>query len=1410
MKLLKGLNQDVAHVDQPAGTYRRARNMILDDLAGALANERAPQLLAALDGTDERFTSMEICGQFKVPGDRIIFAIAFRYSTEYSVYDANKAEQVLEMLPDGTFREIATGPQGTFGFAGNDPFQGVGYVNGAGDLVLVYTDGFNKPQYITFRESDDTFQGPYLVFPEALFPMARPVFDGANDTEGDILAGNYSFMIAYEVQDATDNLTQYGPTIGAFQIGAENTDENKRFRGAAKMKFYGLDTNYNYARVYAIRDWQGTETVIYADRFAVQSEDMEWTFTGQEVTNTTSLSADALLIPRVSYTSAQTVAVSDDRMLLANLGTDDISYEEGQTIANNLSVHWTTDGEGLYATRWDLVRKETTYDVLTQGILNTTLGRITDYTSLDWSASASNRNGTDNAQNPAGGQNQPDDWGGLLGGFMPGEVYALYIAFLKKDGTWTQAYHIPGGGDDGDFSSTAREDVATVALENVNIAYPTSGNTHNLHVSGRPGYTVNEADEYSGEQLWVDEGLNDTGVRHHLMPTPKQMWESVNTGYGGESSMNVSGYSHEWCNQTLSLYFDNVVIPESVADKIQGFKFFYAKPQTAAERRIKAYAPTWRWTHDNDADFQKLLRIYDPYLLQTKPQAASWKVEEVYKQMSYLEQGGHTMETQDSTDYAYLPNNVIYGEFDNENREACLALKMTSKIDHTTDWDAGYPGYFGGLQSTFLHNGSAYYGSVGWHCQPAFDQLNYSYTVNDSLGGTSINSPNFASSFGCFRGRDIYSQNQGWGYEDMPDKSAANYGAVYQDGETPGAAGTYYKADAIDAGDATGNLPQASYLGWGGPMGSMSCIYKDEASYHTDYANRPLAATHDLVRVDGADTYASNQPVRGGDTWIVPVVVEFMYANSGLESVVGVGTAIDEASVREANDTDYFDYVQKCSYFTWSHIQPSKNDLADQIDWNDMAQDWGIATGLTPFNGEFLNNYNFGAHWAELNEKKSAFPAVEGRLETSSYPNRIIRSNKQNYDSTKIAWTQFPPADYYDNALGKQGIQNIEDYQGDIIIHHGDAIFKTRSKFNFDTTGVSVFVGTGDIFQAPPQELFVDAAGYAGISHWSHSLMSRAGYTWVDVKAGRIYNLTNGLEELSANGLRNYMRDEFVTNEGLMDDGSSIFEKQGGGFTIGFDPENDRLMFTKRYTTGVGGAEGGISYSTDGETLSYSLRNKCWVSNHTYWPVQYFQTYNKLFMWNEVDNGGYFTGASTTDRGGIFSINTAAPGTNYNADGTVNETPDTSFVDAVFNMGGAMSKVWQNFNWVTRNDEGEAGNHDRTITFDRARVYNDDQISFWSDFDLTTLTTTTSNFRLTDNRWQWNEFRDDSLATGTGWFTNTGDFRDNGTIMDATKQWYERQRFVSEFLVMRLETLNSTGNRLYLLDVGATARKARR
>lgn len=1400
MKLTGGLNTDVAHVDQPANTYRRARNMILDDLAGALANENAPLYHPAPIGpSNDVLENMEVCGQFKVPGDRVIYGIKAREVTGDNYYDASLEEQIIEFLPDGsTPTMLASGPAGTFGFDATTPFQGVGYVNGADDLVLVWTDGVTRPKYITYDTSTSTASEVFLVFPEANFPMARPMRTGANDTTGNILAGNYTFMLAYEVQSGTDNLTQYGPTMGAFQIGAEATDELKRFRGAAKMKFYGLDTNYEYARVYAVRQFNGTEYVYYADRFAITSDEMEWAYYGSDLGNAPA--ADALFIPRATYVTAETLGVSDDRLFMANLSTDNLTFEEGQAVANNITVKWTTDQEGLYADRWDLLRGAS-YDPFQTAFLNALELRLVDYTSLDWSVCMPNRNGEDNAQSAEGGQNQPDDWGGMLGGFMPGEVYALYIAFLRKDGTWSEAYHIPGGGDAGDFTDTSYLDTATVVAEDINLNKEYPANPWDLHVSGRCGYVENQSEEYDNTAIWAANGLDNLAVRHHLMPTAKQLWESTQTGYGGNSDLNIGEFENEWCNQTLGLWVENVEIDANLASKIQGYKIFYAKAETLDERRVKAYVPTWRWTHDNDADFNRLLRIYDPHLMSSKPQVIGWSIEEVYKQMSYQELRGHTMEDGTLDNYAYLPANVIYGQFDNENRESCLAVLVNQDIDHNTDWDAGYPGYFAGVQDTALFEYHPKFGMYGWHVQAVEDAANLTYPLGtDSL---SIVNPNFTSALGGYHSKDAYNaiSHPSFDWTERPDKSDTSYGASYERTSRGGTGSqTWYRADAEGAGDANGDLSTQAYVGWGGAMGSMSLIYADADDYFVDYAGQRLVATHDLVKVDGADTYSSNQVVRGGDTWITPVVVEFMAPDVGFEYTGFAQTY----PLRESNDTIDYDFLGKVSYFTWSHIQPSKNDLNGTFTWQDFADDWGISTGLTPFNGETLNHYNIGEHWTILDENKSAFGARENVLRATNFPNRIIRSNKQNYESTKVAWTQFTPGDYYDNALGKESIRNIEDFQGDLIIHHGNAIFKTRSKFNLDPSGANVFIGTGDIFQAPPKELFIDAAGYAGLTHWSDTLFCRAGYIWVDRLGRRIFRLNQGLEEISAKGMLEYIRDEFtdlptagMTN--LSADGvPTAFSTYEGGFVIGYDPQFERLLFTKRYALST---TLGLTVKA-GTTLSYSLRNNCWASFHDYAPYQYFQTYNNLYFLDEIEWEGVVPTDRSFNKMGMFEVNGTNPGRRYDIDGNLTD-PAPSFVDVTFNMGGPIAKVWSNFNWVTRSGEGEGsrGHEQHNVTFDRARLYNDTQLSQYS-----------SAFRRSDNRWNWNEFKDDALETPLlPWFRddNLG-FNDDANILDLTKEWYERGKFISDYATIRLETLNTEGYKLYLTDVGASARKAYR
>lgn len=1419
MKLLKGLNTDTAHVDQPGSTYRRARNMILDDLAGALSVEKGTAPISYFDndfgGQRSGFKDYAVLGKFKVPGDRIIMALKRRFDDASDT----QAETIVEVTPisqqfggGNTLTRSAFGAPGTFGWDLDHPLQGVGYINAAGETILAWTDGNDKPKWLNLS-AWTTGDEPNLVFPEAKFPMARPISFSAVQQDGEILGGTWSFMLAYEVVDGTNNITQYGPAIGSFRIGNVSTDENAKYKTAIGMKFYGLDTRYNYVRIYGVRNYNGTESVHYCDRIRISGDFAEWEYLGQAEDEINVPATDELYIPRASYTSAETLAVSDDRLFLANLTTDAISETEGRTVANQIHMKWTIDQSGRHAAHYDQTQ-------LGQGstsrVQNITNGYYVDATPKR--TSSENNANFRQSQTKLAGMHAHDNYG-LLGGFMPDNVYAFYISFLMKDGTWSSAFHIPGGGDNGTFNTGAVSSLCGEVRETKDIGK--NGIAYNMRISGSLGHVTNANENYPADYTEGIQGgtLASNLVRHHLMPTPLQIQRAALFSEGGFDDLNGGyadgSYPKEWANQHLSVFADNVIIPDSIAGKVQGYKIFYAK-STINDRRVKAFVPAWSWKrYANLASSDPLygtqnedinaLRIYDQYILQNRPgDLDEWSVREVYKNMTAVTYAGmDPMKSSDVASFAYLPENVNANGFNNELREAVLAISLDQSPTAANGWMAAWPGYFPGSSAGWSNSTAHGISGPIWIGQSAYDSV-ADYTNRQT--GENGHGANFASTFGCAHRRSNSSSIDYSTQNGPADKTSSFYGNTF----VTAGAGAWKNSETEAAGSSSMGL----FYNGPGNMMSFIQLYRDQTEYYPNFTAQTLVATNDLVHTDGAGTYYSNQAINGGDTFISPQIVEFVAHRIGLDPDI---EPINEQYDFAAEERDNCE-LGKISYFTYTYLP---FELADYRETENLSyfgafsSDFGTGNTVNNFfGGQFLNDPVFGGHYYELNDDKSPFPHNAASLAVTEFPNRIVRSAKQGYETTQFAWSTFAAADYYDNALAKEQIRNVEDYKGELIIHHQNAIFKTRSKFNFDASGTDVFVGTGDIFQAPPLELFPDAAGYAGIAHWGDSLLCRAGYTWVDREGKKVYMLGSGLEELSANGMRDYFRDDFCNIAGPSARISDHTDG-GGGYAIGYDPEFDRIFFT-----GISWTEDGDISTKSGETVSYSLRNKAWSSMHDRLPTNYFQSYSSLFFVDDYNMRSWDTTetaiadvATNTNFVMLYQVGNANPGVCapyyipttgvmpsntianiHYADGS--SLPTTkSFVDVVFNMGGATPKVWQNFNWITRSGDGEGALDDNK--FEYMTVYNDYQISD---------TALGSSLRKVDNRWNFNNFRD--IATGTGSFFTADGFTFDATRQDNTKTWYNQGRIISEYAIIRLETLNTTGDSLYLTDVSSTARRA--
>jgi hypothetical protein len=497
----------------------------------------------------------------------------------------------------------------------------------------------------------------------------------------------------------------------------------------------------------------------------------------------------------------------------------------------------------------------------------------------------------------------------------------------------------------------------------------------------------------------------------------------------------------------------------------------------------------------------------------------------------------------------------------------------------------------------------------------------------------------------------------------------------------------------------------------------------------------------------------------GGDAVVHPVRFrEIRYRNAGSSLDNEFLTVGQEYH----NTTDLKDlYVKPHGYWTWSYALQGYEDLTDPTMFTTATEQnynntysGGASYGGAP---EIININKIPGHAYRKNDYKSAFTSSLTDP-VFNFPNRIIRSAKQNYDSNSIKWKQFAIADYYDNAFKKGPIQNIESYSGELLIHHTDGIFKTIGKETLETSASAVFVGSGDIFRSPPLEVLPTEEGYAGLAKHTDACLTKAGYIFVDAQSGKVFKLHSDLADLSQKGMRNYFREDF-----RIDLTATHSPYLGNGYSIGFDPIYDRILITCLTTT----AEDVLEY----KTISYSVLSDCWASTHEYSALAYATNRTGTLIYQGVTKQLRLLNQGNNTQG--------------------------AYIELVFNPGGSAPKVFQSFQWVTRLAEGEGDWADET--FDSAIVYNDRGCSGVRDLD--------NNIRWVEEAWNFNDFRDliAEADRGNPFFNDLDELI---ATITTTKPWYQQQRIRGGYVGIRLIISPNRDITLYLSEALVKARSS--
>jgi len=281
------------------------------------------------------------------------------------------------------------------------------------------------------------------------------------------------------------------------------------------------------------------------------------------------------------------------------------------------------------------------------------------------------------------------------------------------------------------------------------------------------------------------------------------------------------------------------------------------------------------------------------------------------------------------------------------------------------------------------------------------------------------------------------------------------------------------------------------------------------------------------------------------------------------------------------------------------------------------------------------------------------------------YPTRIVWSPKSQDESVSENWRVNAANDYLDIDATTGDITGLWFDKNRMLVHTQDTTwFMAPNPQQMQLDQTNLYIGTGDFLSIPPEAVQRRNFGYAGTDEPQSVCDTPFGHCWVDAKDGRVFQFFEGVQEISAQGTKNWFRDNLPMKllQQLQMSGIDYCclhnnSKKGVGVRCVYDPRFRRLIVIKRDFEILNQfaflgylpveppeepIENNLYYDSekcefvhwDGEayiridfdnkdyfisrcwTMSYSFLNKSWVSWHSYMPSYsysdnlYFYTFN--------------------------------------------------------------------------------------------------------------------------------------------------------------------------------------------------------
>jgi len=1103
----KGLYLDTNKINQPPGTWSGARNILVNQKKQAITNEGGADITA----TNFPFTLAKPIGTTMFPnGSYLLYAMGTSGPDRIGVVD--EFEQYTDLIVDNAFNFNSLYPirSSEFDF------------NAFGERIVAFTDRFNNPRIINIDNlpfalnPDKSLVNPSDISDIEMFTkmVAPNITYTISQNGGSLKTGAYSFAIAYENNDGTRTpnsplvhsvyITDDGTSVGFDQF--DGALPNTLTAKAIALTINNVDTRYDKLVLIIVKRNNGITTAVEIKKLDIGGTTLSTTYTGTELE--TPLTLEEVLTPRPLYNKVGCMTQINSQLFIGDLeAEEDIEY---QSYANLIRIYY-----------------------------NTRLIAVQDINN-------SNKNG-------------------IPPGFAHGGVYAFYIAFVLKNGSWSRAFHIPGRGITGaelSFPGLLPTDPSPLAVNaglaagtkryqiedttnRASSSYILDGDTNittSMAGTSNMGYWENQDEVYPAN---FPNGLAGQKVRHHVFPTIHKCKE---IHYGGSA-----GYGREQLD-ILGIDVANVTIPPSIQDKIEGWAIFYAQRDYINSNTLGN--DLWLTSHKSDDDASMIWSAGGNWRGKSFDASGTWEADFV-PNPNYIR--GHNFEL--LKDKPSLAASGLFLEFDLRYRKNNLNARFL---------DVGKIG--GNLADSGEDEG-----------QNAGAVIDLTDSVNTSV---SLPPTQLLKAIQEFK---YYPNNIIDGNIRTIKNEETIHIKVFNGDTIPFVASEVH---ANSQGRGGGNFIQTVPSDFtNGGEDSYLLTYKQlKTNLFTEFTNQILVLTEEII----SKSTFEKRKLNGGDTFLN--IRSFICSSprhpKDFESTNG--TAVIRAHIAESRYNIGLRYEVVGDPTTRYYPKtPAQNFWTNPSDPDENGVTMIFDRSQNPNNVGYSNDYN------QLNIYNQLVIFNTNQRLTNKFPYRVLRGGIADTSQNSInGWRTFLAANFYESNRNRGRIINLVNLKDTLIIHHQYGLFRTigTQKLQLETT--EVFLGSGDIFSQQPREPVTTKLGFLGNQNIFASITFKGNYCWCDQSQGRIFMLNDsGVTELSNDGTYNYFRDNLLIDKSFPD---SPIEEQG--LIMGYDPKYDRLLLTKKA-------------NSNPWTLSFSLEKEqgYWVCNHDFIPDYTFYSSNNIF-----------------------------------------------------------------------------------------------------------------------------------------------------------------------------------------------------